>query len=67
MTEDPLGGHRIPAEAEFAISGYVPPHERRPEGPFGDHFGYYSLQHDFLCFMSNICITAKMPFIRQPL
>ncbi|KOS03865.1 UbiD family decarboxylase [Paenibacillus polymyxa] len=50
MTEDPLGGHRIPAEAEFAISGYVPPHERRPEGPFGDHFGYYSLQHDFPVF-----------------
>ncbi|AWB45881.1 4-hydroxybenzoate decarboxylase [Paenibacillus sp. CAA11] len=47
MAENPLGGHRIPAEAEFAIHGFVPPHERRPEGPFGDHYGYYSLQHDF--------------------
>ncbi|CAM3459591.1 UbiD family decarboxylase [Paenibacillus lactis] len=47
MTDNPLGGHRIPAEAEFAISGIVPPHERRLEGPFGDHYGYYSLAHDF--------------------
>ncbi|CAM4393273.1 UbiD family decarboxylase [Paenibacillus macerans] len=47
MVDNPLGGHRIPAESEFAITGLVPPHERRLEGPFGDHFGYYSLQHEF--------------------
>ncbi len=35
------------AEAEFAICGQVPPKVRRPEGPFGDHYGYYSLQHDY--------------------
>ena len=27
--------------------GEVPPHVRRPEGPFGDHYGYYSLRHDY--------------------
>ena len=43
-------GHRLIAEAEFAIVGRVPPHERRPEGPFGDHYGYYSLQHDYPVF-----------------
>ncbi len=43
-------GHRLVAEAEFAIAGRVPPHVRRPEGPFGDHYGYYSLQHDFPIF-----------------
>ncbi len=32
----------VPAEAEFIIEGIVPPHERRLEGPFGDHFGHYS-------------------------
>lgn len=47
LADNPLGGHRIPAEAEFAIHGLVPPHERRLEGPFGDHYGYYSLAHDF--------------------
>ncbi|MCB9516529.1 MAG: menaquinone biosynthesis decarboxylase [Candidatus Latescibacteria bacterium] len=33
----------VPAEAEFVIEGYVEPGERRLEGPFGDHTGYYSL------------------------
>ncbi|UQZ33303.1 4-hydroxybenzoate decarboxylase [Paenibacillus sp. PK3_47] len=44
MVDDPLGGHRIPAEAEFAIRGLVPPLERRTEGPFGMRSGYYSGQ-----------------------
>ncbi len=43
-------GHRLVAEAEFALVGRVPPHERKPEGPFGDHYGYYSLQHDYPVF-----------------
>ncbi|PZE21300.1 UbiD family decarboxylase [Paenibacillus xerothermodurans] len=50
VVDNPNGGHRLVAEAEFAISGTVPPHVRRPEGPFGDHFGYYSLTHDFPVF-----------------
>jgi 4-hydroxy-3-polyprenylbenzoate decarboxylase len=33
----------VPAEAEFVLEGYVDPGERRVEGPFGDHTGYYSL------------------------
>jgi len=41
------GGHRLVAEAEFALRGRVPPRVRRPEGPFGDHYGYYSLRHDY--------------------
>jgi len=51
MTRNPLGaGHRLAAEAEFALVGHAPPRERRPEGPFGDHYGYYSLQHDYPVF-----------------
>ena len=53
-----LGGHRIPmarvagqlpvsAEADFCICGVVHPGLTLPEGPFGDHLGYYSLIHDF--------------------
>jgi UbiD family decarboxylase len=42
--------HPLVAHAEFALIGEVPPHERRPEGPFGDHYGYYSLQHDYPVF-----------------
>ena len=50
LATDPLGGHALVAEAEFAIKGQVPPHERRPEGPFGDHYGYNSLAHDYPVF-----------------
>ncbi len=45
--------HRLIAEAEFAICGQVPPHVRRPEGPFGDHYGYYSLAHDYPIFQAE--------------
>lgn len=50
LVANPQGGHRLVAEAEFAICGSVAPHVRRPEGPFGDHYGYYSLTHDFPVF-----------------
>jgi 4-hydroxy-3-polyprenylbenzoate decarboxylase len=53
-----LAGRRIPmatlaghlpvyAEADFCITGTVDPQRLLPEGPFGDHLGYYSLAHDF--------------------
>jgi 4-hydroxy-3-polyprenylbenzoate decarboxylase len=53
-----LGGRRVrmvqpngclpmPAEADFVITGSIDPHSQKPEGPFGDHLGYYSLAHDF--------------------
>ena len=53
-----LAGHRIPmiamkgfasiyADADFCIVGTVDPDRLLPEGPFGDHLGYYSLKHEF--------------------
>ncbi|HKG15917.1 MAG TPA: UbiD family decarboxylase [Pyrinomonadaceae bacterium] len=52
VTQSPLEGHphRLVAEAEFALAGRVAPRVRRPEGPFGDHYGYYSLRHDYPVF-----------------
>ena len=50
MVEVPDLAHRVIAQAEFAICGEVPPVLRSPEGPFGDHYGYYSLVHDFPVF-----------------
>jgi len=35
------------ADAEFALVGEIAPKARRPEGPFGDHYGYYSETHDY--------------------
>jgi 4-hydroxy-3-polyprenylbenzoate decarboxylase len=43
----PGGGTAIHAEADFCITGYIQPDRTLPEGPFGDHLGYYSLAHDF--------------------
>jgi len=53
-----LGRHRMPmicrpgepaihAEADFCLTGHVEPGLELPEGPFGDHLGYYSLRHNF--------------------
>ena len=41
---------QVPASAEFILEGVVPPHERRMEGPFGDHFGHYSNAAPFPVF-----------------
>ncbi|MEC3879778.1 UbiD family decarboxylase [Parapedobacter sp. 10938] len=40
-------GFCISADADFVITGTVYPQENKPEGPFGDHLGYYSLVHPF--------------------
>lgn len=50
MVQTPDQIHPLVAEAEFALCGEVPPNIRKPEGPFGDHYGYYSLTHDFPVF-----------------
>jgi 4-hydroxy-3-polyprenylbenzoate decarboxylase len=53
-----LAGHRIPlirrpgrpaiyADADFVIEGTVWPGATKPEGPFGDHLGYYARKHEF--------------------
>lgn len=45
-----LGPHPLPAECELALVGRIPAGRRRPEGPFGDHYGYDSLRHDYPVF-----------------
>jgi 4-hydroxy-3-polyprenylbenzoate decarboxylase len=40
-------GFCISSDADFVITGTVEPGQNKPEGPFGDHLGYYSLQHPF--------------------
>jgi len=41
------------ADAEFVLSGSVSADDILPEGPFGDHYGYYSLKHDYPVFRVN--------------
>jgi 4-hydroxy-3-polyprenylbenzoate decarboxylase len=40
-------GFCVSSDADFVITGTVMPHDNKPEGPFGDHLGYYSLKHPF--------------------
>ncbi|MGH7392015.1 MAG: menaquinone biosynthesis decarboxylase [Candidatus Rokuibacteriota bacterium] len=40
----------VPAQAEIVLEGWVDPRERRREGPFGDHTGYYSIARDYPVF-----------------
>ena len=40
-------GFCLSTDADFVITGEVYPSENKPEGPFGDHLGYYSLKHNF--------------------
>ncbi|MEN6624608.1 MAG: UbiD family decarboxylase [Candidatus Sumerlaeia bacterium] len=59
VVENPIGPRELIAEAEFALVGKVPPRERRPEGPFGDHYGYYSLKHDYPVFHCDAVFHRK--------
>ncbi len=47
VTRNPAGPLSLVADAEFAVVGEIALGERRPEGPFGDHYGYYSETHDY--------------------
>ncbi|MFN8391937.1 MAG: UbiD family decarboxylase [Bdellovibrionota bacterium] len=47
------------ADAEFVLLGSVDPNELHPEGPFGDHYGYYSWIHDFPVFRCHAMLRRR--------
>jgi 4-hydroxy-3-polyprenylbenzoate decarboxylase len=51
----------LPAEAEIVLEGYVEPGQRRLEGPFGDHTGFYSLADDFPVFHVTAVTRRRSP------
>ncbi len=55
--------HPLIANAELALIGEVRAHERRPEGPFGDHYGYYSLRHDYPVFRVQRIARRRDPIL----
>jgi UbiD family decarboxylase len=59
LAKNPIGPLPIAAEAEFVLVGEVDPNELRPEGPFGDHYGYYSLKHDYPVFRCKSLFHRK--------
>lgn len=50
VTKATLSDIEVPADAEFILEGYVDPEEKRVEGPFGDHTGFYSLEDEYPVF-----------------
>ena len=61
LAENPAGPLPLAADAEFALVGEALPGERRPEGPFGDHYGYYSLEHDYPVFHCKAMLHRENP------
>jgi UbiD family decarboxylase len=59
LVASPTGHHKLIATAEFAVQGFVAPKIRRPEGPFGDHYGYDSLRHDYPVFQARELYCRK--------
>ena len=57
----------VPAEAEFVLEGYVDPQEKRMEGPFGDHTGYYSLADYYPVFHVTAITHRKNPIYNATL
>jgi 4-hydroxy-3-polyprenylbenzoate decarboxylase len=51
----------VPANAQIVLEGYVEPGERRREGPFGDHTGFYSHAADYPVFHITCITTRKQP------
>jgi 4-hydroxybenzoate decarboxylase subunit C len=58
-TRHRLASHPLLADAEFCLVGRVRAGERRAEGPFGDHYGYYSLAHDFPVFRCDAVLRRR--------
>ncbi len=53
--------HPLVAHAEYVLHGRVRPHDVAPEGPFGDHYGYYSYRHDYPVFHVDKVFRRRRP------
>jgi len=52
---------RVPADCEYVIEGMIDPHETKPEGPFGDHTGYYTPVENYPVFRVSAITHRKKP------
>lgn len=59
MCNNPSGPLPLVSNCEFALVGSVDPNVVKPEGPFGDHYGYYSLKHDYPVFSVDAVYHRK--------
>ncbi len=59
VSPNPAGPLPLVSTCEYVLSGHVDPHQRRTEGPFGDHYGYYSLRHDYPVFHLDTLLRRR--------
>ena len=52
---------QVPADVDFVLEGYVQPGEMRPEGPFGDHTGFYTAVEDYPVFHLTAITHRREP------
>jgi UbiD family decarboxylase len=57
----------VPASAEIVLEGYIEQGEMAPEGPYGDHTGYYNEVDNFPVFTVTTLPSVKMRFITRPI
>jgi 3-polyprenyl-4-hydroxybenzoate decarboxylase len=60
---NPAGPLPVAADCEFCLVGTVAPGARHPEGPFGDHYGYYSLRHDYPLVEVQALLRRRDPIL----
>ncbi len=63
LARNPAGPLPLLAQAELALVGEVRPREMRPEGPFGDHYGYYSERHDYPLLRCRALVRRRAPLV----
>jgi UbiD family decarboxylase len=63
LARNPSGPLPLFADCELALVGEVAPGARRPEGPFGDHYGYYSETHDYPVFTCKAVHRRRDPIV----
>lgn len=56
---------QVPAHAQVVIEGYLEPGERAPEGPFGDHTGFYTPVEDFPVLHVEVMTTQRKPIYQS--
>lgn len=59
LAHNPAGPLPVIARADFCLVGEIVPGARRPEGPFGDHYGYYSEVHDYPVMRCKALLRRK--------
>jgi UbiD family decarboxylase len=63
VAANPVGPLPVFADAEFTLVGQVQPGATHAEGPFGDHYGYYSLRHDYPLLTVDALLRRRDPIL----